>query len=79
MFRHFKAKINGEYFRVSSGVQMEADAVSEALPFFLIDNFNPGDVMNRVLSELLAVHQQRPRILLIVIAEVHQRQSILIW
>uniref|UniRef100_A0A914VS55 Huntingtin n=1 Tax=Plectus sambesii TaxID=2011161 RepID=A0A914VS55_9BILA len=56
--------------KVSSGVEMEADAVAEALPFFLIDNFNPGDVMNRVLSELLAVHQQRPRILLVVIAEL---------
>ncbi len=49
---------------------MEADAVAEALPYFLVDNFNPGDVMNRVLSELLAVSQQRPRVLLAVIAQV---------
>lgn len=54
--------------KVSGGSCLEASGVGAALAEFLTDNFSPGDVMNRVISELLMSGQPHPRILLRVLA-----------
>jgi hypothetical protein len=51
-------------------MQSEADAIAHGLPWLLVDSFSPGDVMSRVMGELLSDNQHRPRSLLLIIRQV---------
>uniref|UniRef100_A0A915IES9 Huntingtin n=1 Tax=Romanomermis culicivorax TaxID=13658 RepID=A0A915IES9_ROMCU len=57
-------------YKVSNGSLVEAQILSSLLPIYLVDNFNPGDVMNRIIGELLQFPHHYPKLIMKVLLSI---------
>lgn len=48
----------------------ESEAIAAIFPQFLSDFFNPGDLVNRLLSEWMNVNQNRPKFFALFVMEI---------